>query len=452
MKAWPWSAQPQPQQRKLRALVEQHLGIEFALAQSVTHGLQPVEQVNVQRVVDRWAAAQQPAVEPIGFIAGEGFFGDDALVKALVVDRLIQAPVEREPLEVGVGQMFDGVARGLYLLQREGVPVVVAFRTVRSPFDLPQFEVIAPSREAARAALAAALEEARRDSVYRGKAIAVEQVSAINEEIKVRFHEIRPTKREEIVLPEEVLAVIERNVLGMLRHAPALRAAGRSLRRGLLFHGPPGTGKTMTVRYLTSACRDHTIVLLSRSSTLPVRQACQIARLLAPSIVVLEDVDILAEDRQTNRCPMVLHELLNEMDGLGPRDEVTFLLTTNRPEVLEPALAGRPGRIDQAIAFPLPDDEGRRRLFGVYGQGLDLSQLDLQEWIAQTAGSSPAFIEELLRKAALLAAERDGQSVLKLTDDDLRQAMRELVLFGGELTQRLLGFRPMRIGYQSAPR
>ena len=124
----------------MRSVIERHLTIEFALAQSVTHALQPVEQVNVQRVIDRWAAAQQPAVEPIGYIAGDGFFGDDALGKALVVDRRVQAPVEREPLECGVRETFDGVARGLFLLHRDGVPVVVAFRSVRSPFDLPGLE------------------------------------------------------------------------------------------------------------------------------------------------------------------------------------------------------------------------------------------------------------------------------------------------------------------------
>ena len=70
---------------------------------------------------------------------------------------------------------------------------------------------------------------------------------------------------------------------------------------------------------------------------------------------------------------MVLHELMNEMDGLGPQAEVIFLLTTNRPDMLEPALSARPGRIDQAIEFPLPDDGCRRRLFEVYGRGLDLS-------------------------------------------------------------------------------
>src|SRR5258707_11952457 len=98
-----------------------------------------------------------------------------------------------------------------------------------------------------------------------------------------------------MVLPEDLIRVVERNVLGMLRHAATLRAAGRSLRRGLLFHGPPGTGKTMVIRYLAEACAGHTVILLTGASQEGlIREACQLARLLAPSIVVLEDVDLVA--------------------------------------------------------------------------------------------------------------------------------------------------------------
>jgi ATP-dependent 26S proteasome regulatory subunit len=118
--------------------------------------------------------------------------------------------------------------------------------------------------------------------------------------------------------------------------------------------------------------------------------------------------------------------------------------------MLETALSARPGRIDQAIAFPLPDDACRRRLFEVYGRGLDLSSLDLDRWVAQTSGASPAFIEELLRKSTLLASERgESASPLRLTDVDIQNAIRELIYFGGELTQKLLGYRSSRIGYQT---
>jgi SpoVK/Ycf46/Vps4 family AAA+-type ATPase len=447
---WPWrKAKPVP--RKLRKPIECHLGVDLAEAQSVTHEMKPVQRVNIQRVVDRWAAEATPAVEAFGF-ATSGYFGDDGLARYLITDELIQAPVERAQLDSGPDETLDCVHRGLFLLHREKAPVVVAFRPPRFTSDLPVLEVIAPTREAARATLTAVLEEAQRGSVYKGRTISLDPPNSWREGVSIRFHQVRPTPREDIVLPDELIQVVERNVLGMLKHAQLLRSAGRSLRRGLLFHGPPGTGKTMLVRYLTQACNDHTILLMTGSQQGLVREACQIARMLAPSIVVLEDVDLVAEDREHNRCPAVLHELLNEMDGLGPREEVAFLLTTNRPDILEPALSARPGRIDQAIAFPLPDEPCRRRLYEVYGRGLDLSALDLERWVGQTNGVSPAFIEELLRKATLMAAERgEANQPMRLTDTDIQNAIRELIYFGGELTQKLLGYRPGRIGYLPTP-
>jgi len=166
-----------------------------------------------------------------------------------------------------------------------------------------------------------------------------------------------------------------------------------------------------------------------------------VARLLAPSIVVIEDVDLIAEDRSTNKQAVFLCELMDEMDGLGTKADCICLLTTNRPDVLEPALAARPGRVDQAIEFPLPDEASRRRLFALYGKHLDLQWVDLERWIDQTDGASPAFIAELLRKAALFAAERGESFPMKLRNTDVDHAIRELVLFGGDLTQNLLGYR-----------
>jgi ATP-dependent 26S proteasome regulatory subunit len=164
-------------------------------------------------------------------------------------------------------------------------------------------------------------------------------------------------------------------------------------------------------------------------------------------------VDLIAQERTENRCPQVLHDLLDEMDGLGTNADCVFLLTTNRPEMLEPALAARPGRVDQAVAFPLPDADCRRRLFEVYGAGLNLVDAHLPGWVERTEGVSPAFIEELLRKASLLAAERgETAQPLPIRQADMEQALRELVFFGGELTQKLLGYRPAKIGYQTPTR
>jgi hypothetical protein len=447
---WRW-LQPKPRLRKLRQRIEHHLELDVADAHSVAHDIKPIERINLQKVIDSWASQSQPAAEVFGY-SSTGYLADDGLVKYLITDELIQAPIERTRVDSGPGESLDCALRGLFLIRRDRTPLVVAFRPARYSTELPLLEVIAASREAARDALSALLEQAQKGSVYKGRALSLEHSGSWREGFTIRFHELRPTPREQIVLPEDLLRVVERNVLGMLKHAPTLRAAGRSLRRGLLLHGPPGTGKTMLVRYLAEACTEHTIILLIGAQQGLVREACQIARLLAPSVVVLEDVDLVAEEREHNRCPVILHELLNEMDGLAEREEVTFLLTTNRPDILEPALSARPGRIDQAIAFPLPDENCRRRLFEVYGKGLDLSAVDVQRWVMQTDGVSPAFIEELLRKAVLMAAERgEASQPVRLREADLQEATRELIHFGGELTQRLLGYRPSRIGYQASP-
>ena len=91
----------------------------------------------------------------------------------------------------------------------------------------------------------------------------------------------------------------------------------------------------------------------------------RLARFLQPSMMVIEDVDLIARERTEMRTEfgeVLLNKLLNEMDGLREDSEVLFILTTNRPDQIEPALVSRPGRIDQAIEFPLPDEGGRAKL------------------------------------------------------------------------------------------
>ena len=155
-------------------------------------------------------------------------------------------------------------------------------------------------------------------------------------------------------------------------------------------------------------------------------------------MVILEDVDLVAEERGAGfmgENPL-LFELLNEMDGLAEDADVIFACTTNRPDLLEPALAARPGRVDQATEIPLPDADCRRRLISLYGKGLYLRLEDVASIVARTDGTSASFIKELLRRATLLAAEEGGELVL--TDRHVFEALDELLVAGGTLTMRLL--------------
>jgi ATP-dependent 26S proteasome regulatory subunit len=193
--------------------------------------------------------------------------------------------------------------------------------------------------------------------------------------------------------------------------------------------------------YLAAQMAGRTVLLLTGRGLGLVERSCTMARVLQPAIVILEDVDLVAEERTRSApaCTALLFELLNQMDGLAEDADILFLLTTNRPDILEPALASRPGRIDQAIEVPLPDEACRRRLLALYGRGLELRLRREDELIARTKGASAAFIKELMRKAALFAADERADAIVE--DRHLDEALHELVVDGGELTKSLLGVR-----------
>ena len=104
------------------------------------------------------------------------------------------------------------------------------------------------------------------------------------------------------------------------------------------------------------------------------------------------------------------------MDGLKEEADILFVLTTNRPEALESALTSRPGRIDQAIEFPLPDEDGREKLIRLYSQGISLNAELIHAIAKRTDRVSPAFIKELMRRSVQFQLERTENGILELAD------------------------------------
>jgi ATP-dependent 26S proteasome regulatory subunit len=205
-------------------------------------------------------------------------------------------------------------------------------------------------------------------------------------------------------------------------------------------YGAPGTGKTHTVRHLISRLSEHTVFVLAGQGLGAIAKTVAIARALQPAIVILEDVDLVAEERSRMHAgtnPM-LFDLLNQMDGVEEDSDILFLLTTNRADLLEPALAARPGRVDLAIEIPLPAAAERLRLLELYARGLDTDRIDWQSVVARTEGSSAAFLRELIRQAALDVATEDAAAP-RLTDAALVGALADLAHASQAMTARLLG-------------
>jgi ATP-dependent 26S proteasome regulatory subunit len=227
---------------------------------------------------------------------------------------------------------------------------------------------------------------------YRGKILSLDGEADYSGRSRgVTVHRLPSVDREDVILSEPALRLLDRNVLRFVGTRDALRRLGQSTRKGILLYRPPGTGKTHTVRYLATNLPGHTTLLVTAEQVGLLGPYMTLARLLQPTMVVIEDVDLIASDRDDmGPCEeSLLNRLLNEMDGLKEDADILFVLTTNRPEALEAALAGRPGRIDQAIEVPLPDATGRGKLVRLYGKGLPLDEPIIIEAVRRTDGSAP---------------------------------------------------------------
>jgi ATP-dependent Clp protease adapter protein ClpS len=275
---------------------------------------------------------------------------------------------------------------------------------------------------------------------YRGKVLSLDGDSDYRGRTRgIMVHKLPAIQREDVILPEATLKLLDRNVLSFVGSREQLRRLGQSTRKGILLYGPPGTGKTHTIRYLASNLPGHTTLIITAAQVALLAHYMNLARLLQPAMVVIEDVDLIARDRnEMGPCEeSLLNGLLNEMDGLKQDADILFILTTNRPEQLESALASRPGRIDQAIEVPLPDEIGRKKLARLYGRGLPLGETIVDETAQRTKGVSAAFIKELMRRIAQASIARDGGTSVE--SGDISEALDDMLFAGGKLNVKLLG-------------
>jgi ATPase family associated with various cellular activities (AAA) len=429
----------------------EHLGPDSAALPVVTESWPGYDHVNVQAGLEAWLAGWQREHELVGLT---GFSSE-----SFTLGDLLQPGAERYGLGVGSvalatrsagpgGQTRACVQCGIYLVDDGEHRLAVLLRGPLEGRGMgTRLEVACADQAAAERVIEEVRRQALARNVFRGQVVAFGADAfgpGPGRDAGLQFLDRPALGRDTVVLPPAVLDGIERQVLGVARHTGRLLASGQHLKRGVLLHGVPGTGKTHTIRYLLGQLPGVTVVVLSGYALRWIAEACSVARALQPSAVVIEDVDLIAEERgPAIGQHALLFQLLNEMDGLGEDVDVTFLLTTNRPDLLEDALAARPGRVDYAAELPLPDADARRKLIKLYRGRLVLDLADPEDVITRTDGVTAAFLKELLRRAAMLAAEAgpDGPAPLRVTDKHLGAALDELLDTRSRLTRALLGGR-----------
>jgi len=193
----------------------------------------------------------------------------------------------------------------------------------------------------------------------------------------------------------------------------------------VLLVGPPGTGKTLISRAVAgeagvafySVSGSEFVEMFVGVGASRVRDLFKIAKENAPCIIFIDEIDAVGRQRGgmpttgNDEREQTLNQLLVELDGFSPADNVVVIAATNRPDVLDQALL-RPGRFDRQVMLEKPDIAGRISILGVHAQGKPLaSNVNLERLAKQTTGMSGADLANVLNEAAILAARRDQELI-----------------------------------------
>ncbi|WP_420369870.1 AAA family ATPase [Curtobacterium sp. L1-20] len=416
--------------------VREHLGVDPQSVPVVTEDLPDHRLVDADIALEELAG---PAPEALLGIAG-----DDSRFHSSVSEfiahpnaRWSVGPVSYAPRATGPDTTRQVVSFGLRLLTFAGTPIAVVQRSAKPEYGRQRasLEILAADQDGGTAFLTRLRELMIERSVLRGQVLSFVQ-SEYGSDAGATFLRRPDVTADAVVLADGVLDEVADHVVGIGEQREALLAAGQHLKRGVLLYGPPGTGKTLTIRHLLARTPAVTAVLLTGSSIAAIGAAAEIARTFQPSIVVLEDIDLVAMERHSSPQPL-LFEVLDALDGLDGDADVAFVMTTNRVSVLERALADRPGRVDLAVEIPLPGPAERVRLFRRYAAALPFSDEALTAAAERAEGTTGSFAKELMRRSVLGAALRRAEP----SDDDLQTALDSLLTERSALTRKLLGTR-----------
>ena len=212
-------------------------------------------------------------------------------------------------------------------------------------------------------------------------------------------------------------------VVDFLRDPKRFERLGARVPKGILLHGPPGTGKTLAAKAVAneSGARFYAqsasafVEMFAGLGASRIRKLFDEARKNAPSIVFIDELDAVGRTRSghsfNREQDQTLNQLLVELDGFGPRDQVVVMAASNRLQDLDPALL-RPGRFDRQILVQQPDLRGRIAILGVHSKNKPLADdVDLEGIARGTSGLTGADLANICNEAAINAGRRDADLI-----------------------------------------
>jgi len=246
-----------------------------------------------------------------------------------------------------------------------------------------------------------------------------------------------------------------REIKDFLASPDKYKAIGAKIPKGVLLYGPPGTGKTLLARAVAGEAKvpfysisgSEFVEMFVGVGAARVRDLFNQAKANSPSIIFVDEIDAVGRHRGAgmggghDEREQTLNQLLVEMDGFEPHDQVILIAATNRPDILDPALL-RPGRFDRQIGIDRPDVKGREAILKVHAKNKPLEKdLDLLGIARRTPGFTGADLANVLNEAALLTARQNRKVVSR---DDVDEAI-DRVMAGPQRKSRLMSEEERRV-------